>query len=334
MWSKIRFLALLVVSLATLSSTALEASAGTVPASNAGALEGTKTAPRSSRAPAPTTSAPAAIDDESLEESPVRWPFPRLVSVNFGSALVPVRQPLEFVFDRPPGGGLFETSLQITPSAQGEISWPNRHTLRFQPGELLFGTNYEVLLLTRSQNRIARVDKVGFTFTTEPAPAPGAGFPYTLTFDDCGSPGQVAAILDALSRRGLHAIFFPTGQCRDQNPGLVPTLIARGHRVGNHSYSHPQLTKLSNAAISAQISAGVASDSHWFRPPYGDWDGPRGRVARIAESQGYQVLMWDVDTRDWAGTSAAAMVQMIHARGGIVLMHMHGAHTVEAILSL
>jgi hypothetical protein len=45
-------------------------------------------------------------------------------------------------------------------------------------------------------------------------------------------------------------------------------------------------------------------------------------------------MIWDVDTRDWAGTSAADMVTAIHARGGVVLMHMHGVHTTEAILSV
>ena len=71
-----------------------------------------------------------------------------------------------------------------------------------------------------------------------------------------------------------------------------------------------------------------------FRPPYGAWDGPNGRIAKIAERQGYKVLLWDVDTRDWAGASAATIVGGIHARGGVVLMHMMGAHTAEAILAL
>ena len=242
---------------------------------------------------------------------------------------------LDFVFDRPIGTTAAETSIQITPSTSGEISWPNRHTLRFQPRELLFNTRYDVVVVVHSHYLAGREDQVSnLAFTSEPAAEPGAGFPYTLTFDDCGTPDQIAPILDALSSRGLHAIFFPTGVCRDQNPGLVGTLIARGHRVGNHTYSHPQLTKLSNSAIAQEIGGGVSTETRLFRPPYGDWDGPSGRVARIAASQGYQVMMWDVDTRDWAGTSSAAMVRMIRTRGGIVLMHMHGAHTVEAIRSL
>jgi peptidoglycan/xylan/chitin deacetylase (PgdA/CDA1 family) len=59
-----------------------------------------------------------------------------------------------------------------------------------------------------------------------------------------------------------------------------------------------------------------------------------GRVAAAAASLGYRIQLWDVDTRDWAGTPADVMVAMIRARGGVVLMHMHGAHTVEAIRTL
>ena len=72
----------------------------------------------------------------------------------------------------------------------------------------------------------------------------------------------------------------------------------------------------------------------YFRPPYGAWDGPRGRVARIAAEFGLSVLMWDVDTRDWAGAEAAAMASIVRARGGVILFHLHGAHTVEALEAL
>ena len=327
MWTGIRLTTLLAVMLVTLSTTVVTPSAAaprlpvastsmTVPVGGAGPL----TALRGTRGP----------DMDAY----ARWPFPRLKTVNFDHGLVPVHGALDFVFDRPIGETVAETSVQITPTTKGVISWPDRRTLRFQPQELLFNTRYEVSLVLHSQHRIEREDQVNLVLTTEQASEPGTGYPYTLTFDDCGTPGQVAAILDALSRSNQRAIFFPTGICRDQNPGLVATLIARGHRVGNHTYSHPQLTKLSNSAIAQEISGGVSTETRLFRPPYGDWDGPYGRVARIAAAQGYQVLMWDVDTRDWAGTSGAAMDRMIHARGGIVLMHMHGAHTVEAIVGL
>jgi len=110
--------------------------------------------------------------------------------------------------------------------------------------------------------------------------------------------------------------------------------VAGGHLACNHTYSHPVLTHLSDVAVAAEIGRGVSAGCSLFRPPYGAWDGPRGRIAAIAARQGYQVLLWDVDTRDWAGSGVAAMVAGIRARGGVVLMHMFAAHTVQVILAL
>jgi len=88
---------------------------------------------------------------------------------------------------------------------------------------------------------------------------------------------------------------------------------------------------LSNAGVAAEIAGGVHAGCDLFRPPYGDWDGPGGRIAAIAAQFGYRVQMWDVDPRDWAGTPAATIVAMIRARGGVVILHLQGAHTAEAV---
>lgn len=156
----------------------------------------------------------------------------------------------------------------------------------------------------------------------------------TLTFDDCGAPQEMQDILDSLSASGRQAIFFVTGQCRDHYPWLVKRLTDAGQMVCNHTYSHPDLRRLSDAAIAWEISAGVQTGCPYFRPPYGAWDGPRGRIATIAARFGLSIMLWDVDSRDWAGASAPAMVGAVQRRGGIVLFHLHGANTVDAIRML
>ena len=156
----------------------------------------------------------------------------------------------------------------------------------------------------------------------------------TLTFDDCGPPEEMQQIVDSLTASGRQGIFFVTGQCRDHYPWLVKTLTDSGQTVCNHTYSHPDLRRLSDAAIAAEIANGVQTGCPYFRPPYGAWDGPRGRIAAIAARYGLTVMLWDVDSRDWAGASAPAMVSAIQRRGGIVLFHLHGAHTVDAIRML
>lgn len=153
----------------------------------------------------------------------------------------------------------------------------------------------------------------------------------TLTFDDCGSADQMEAIfsaLDAVQRKG---IFFITGQCRDHYPWLVDALLGGGHQVCNHTYSHQNLTKLGDTAIRAQIGGGVWAGCPFFRPPYGAWD---GRVAQVVREYGLTMMLWDVDSRDWAGASAEGMAAMAAARGGVILFHLHGFATADAIRQL
>jgi hypothetical protein len=156
----------------------------------------------------------------------------------------------------------------------------------------------------------------------------------TLTFDDCGDPANMGALVDVLERNHRQALFFVTGQCRDRYPWLVTQLKAAGHQVCNHTYSHPDLRRLGDAAIRAEIRGGVMAGCPYFRPPYGSWDGPRGRIARIAAEFGLSVMLWDVDTRDWADADPDAMVATIRARGGVVLFHLHGRGTVKALSAL
>lgn len=243
---------------------------------------------------------------------------------------VPLTGPVRLRFTRPMNPEVGYWAFRLTPAVQGSVEWEDAQTLVFRPEGLLPGTSYRVDVLASSLDGILLKDPPPLSFTT--LVPPQVAVPFTLTFDDCGSPAQVGAILDALHDRGLHAIFFPTGACRDANPWLVPTLVARGHRVCNHTYSHPYLTRLSDAAVRREIALGVSEGGcDLLRPPYGDVN---PRVAQIAASLGYRIQLWDVDTRDWAGTPASDMIQMIRARGGVVIMHMHGAHTAEAIRGL
>jgi peptidoglycan/xylan/chitin deacetylase (PgdA/CDA1 family) len=224
-------------------------------------------------------------------------------------------------------------SFRIEPAIDGALEWPDDRTLVFRPSApLAYQSTYRVTVggFPVGGGNLSALGS--FTFATIWRP-PAVAYPFVLTFDDCGTSEAIQAILSALADRSLHAIFFPTGLCRDQLPWLVPALLAGGHRVCNHTYSHPDLSKMSSGAIRSEIERGVSIGCDLFRPPYGAMD-RSGRVAGAAASLGYRLQLWDVDTRDWAGTPAEVMVAMIRARGGVVLMHMHGAHTVEAIRTL
>ena len=155
--------------------------------------------------------------------------------------------------------------------------------------------------------------------------------PFVLSFDDCGPEAQVRAIIAVAQSKHLNAVFFPTGQCRDLNPWLVPLIQKSGFLACNHTYSHPDLRTISDADVRFQIANGVNTGCHYLRPPFGGQD---ARIGRIANSMGYTLYDWDMDSGDWTGASASLMVARIRSSHGIVLMHMHGTHTLEALEQL
>ena len=217
-----------------------------------------------------------------------------------------------------------EQALQIEPAVSGGLDWIDGHTLRFRPERLAFGTTYRVRV-AGFPGLPETAGRWNWTFTTIRTT--------TFTFDDCPtSPAAAQDLLAFMRQHHIRALTFPTGLCNRQYPWLVPALLADGHQVCNHTFSHPDLPKLSDPQISAEIAGGVHAGCNLLRPPYGDWDGPGGRVERAAAQQGYRLQFWDVDTLDWTGLGGQAIVSRIYdGGGGVVLMHFQGRHTLEAL---
>ncbi|MEU3887971.1 polysaccharide deacetylase family protein [Streptomyces sp. NPDC029041] len=157
-----------------------------------------------------------------------------------------------------------------------------------------------------------------------------------LTFDD-GPAGNTTKLLDALRRNGLRATMFNVGQSAAANPSLVRAQVAAGMWVGNHSYTHPHLTRLSQAQIDSEISrtqqavanAGGGTPK-LFRPPFGETN---ATVKSVAARYGLTEIIWHVDSQDWNGASTDAIVQSAArlTNGQIILMHDGPANTVAAI---
>ncbi|MDX3547859.1 polysaccharide deacetylase family protein [Streptomyces europaeiscabiei] len=157
-----------------------------------------------------------------------------------------------------------------------------------------------------------------------------------LTFDD-GPSGNTSALLGALQRNGLRATMFNQGQYAAANPALVRAQVAAGMWVANHSYTHPHLTRLSQAQIDSEISrtqqaiAGAGGGTpKLFRPPYGETN---GTVRSVAARYGLTEIIWNVDSQDWNGASADAIVQAAArlTNGQVILMHDWSANTLAAI---
>ncbi|WP_324642100.1 polysaccharide deacetylase family protein [Pseudarthrobacter sp. LT1] len=161
---------------------------------------------------------------------------------------------------------------------------------------------------------------------------PGAGRVVALTFDAGANAAGLPKILSALAARGVAGTFFLTGNWAANNPPAVAQIVAAGHRVANHSMTHPGFTGLSDDLITQQVRgaeqtilAAGADPRPLFRFPYGERD---TRTIAAVNALGYVAVRWTVDTLGWKGTSGGASIQSVADRvlaglqpGEIVLMH-------------
>ncbi|WP_206059898.1 polysaccharide deacetylase family protein, partial [Kocuria tytonicola] len=154
-----------------------------------------------------------------------------------------------------------------------------------------------------------------------------------LTFDD--GPGPfTSAILDALEKAKARASFFMIGSAITTDPGIVRRMAAAGMGVGNHTWSHPQVTALTpdqvTGEITRQSSAVAAATGHEpfaVRPPY-------GAFTRSTPHAGLPFVLWDVDTEDWKNLDPTRTTQRALSGahpGAIVLMHDIHPSTAKAL---
>lgn len=165
-----------------------------------------------------------------------------------------------------------------------------------------------------------------------------------LTFDDGPDDTYTEQIMDILDEKNVKATFFFLGCNTENYPDVARKVAEHGHEIGNHSYSHPDFTKLSvDSAYDDQIlktekifEKVMGINSVVFRPPYGSITSSEKSYFK---DHGYDVILWDVDTLDWDKrvntTSHISSCVLNETRDGyIVLMHSGGgdrSHTVEAL---
>jgi peptidoglycan/xylan/chitin deacetylase (PgdA/CDA1 family) len=157
-----------------------------------------------------------------------------------------------------------------------------------------------------------------------------------FTFDDCEArPGQgtTANYIKVLTTHHVsRAIFFLTGNCYAGRPDIVRMVRDAGYTIGNHTWTHADLTRLTVAAIDAQIEGGPASTV--FRPPYG----ARNAVvdARVAAHH-LQIVMWSASGGDSGGGVARTCDRILEdlrntiKPGSIVLLHLFNPHSPAAL---
>lgn len=153
-----------------------------------------------------------------------------------------------------------------------------------------------------------------------------------LTFDDGPGPATLP-ILSVLEQTGSTATFFQLGINARGQQAAQAAIRAQGSNIGNHSYSHPDLTKLTSADVEAQIADGVPGAC--FRPPYG---ATNPTVRRAIRAAGARQVLWTVDTLDWTRPGVSSLRRIgsspaVHG-GSIILMHDGGGDRRQTVAAL
>jgi peptidoglycan-N-acetylglucosamine deacetylase len=166
--------------------------------------------------------------------------------------------------------------------------------------------------------------------------------PYiAMTFDDGPSATLTPKLLDLLAAHHIKATFFVIGENVAEHPEIVARAAREGHEIANHSWSHPNLAKLSDESVRRQlwrtddaIKNATGKRPALLRPPYGSVTEREKRW--IHDEFGYQIVLWDVDPYDWKRPGPAVVRHRILQEtrpGSIVLSHDIHPGTIEAMPS-
>lgn len=159
-----------------------------------------------------------------------------------------------------------------------------------------------------------------------------------LTFDDGPHPCYTEQLLKGLRERGAKATFFITGQNVETYPEIVKEIHDDGHLIGNHTYSHTQLTAQNEEVFKQElmktneaIREVTGEDTIYVRPPYGSWD------KKLETELNMFPVLWTIDPLDWCSSDVSGIVNDVCAKAGendIILMHDQYKTTVTAALKI
>lgn len=157
-----------------------------------------------------------------------------------------------------------------------------------------------------------------------------------LTFDDGPHPLYTEELLDGLKERNVVATFFVTGEHANLHPDIIKRMYDEGHLIGNHTYTHIQLTKSNREKFKQELiktnevlQSITGEEVQYVRPPYGTWD------KKLENELNMFPVLWNIDPLDWCTSSATRVAQTVLnnvKEDGIILMHDYYETSVEAAL--
>ena len=159
-----------------------------------------------------------------------------------------------------------------------------------------------------------------------------------LTLDDGPSTAWTPTLLDGLKERGVKATFFLIGENADKNPEIVKRMAEEGHLIGNHTYHHVELTKVSEnearlelADTSAVIVRITGKEPEYMRPPFGAWQ------RKLEQEIQMLPVLWTIDPLDWTTENQDEIVNKVVTEAeenDIILLHDCYKSSIEAGLRI
>jgi len=180
-----------------------------------------------------------------------------------------------------------------------------------------------------------------------------------ISFDDGPDPKWTPKILDILRNKGVKGTFMLIGAEAQQNIGLMKRVVREGHEIGNHTYTHPDISEISNRQLDLEIklterlfASKLGIQPLYFRPPYDideepDTDDEAAPVERI-QHDGFTIIGSKMDTNDWNETPRKTPQEITQSildqlqtmqvkpqfRGSIILMHDGGGNRAATVAAL
>lgn len=157
-----------------------------------------------------------------------------------------------------------------------------------------------------------------------------------ITFDDGPHSCYTQELLDGLKKRNVHATFFVTGEHASIHEDIIRRMHLEGHLIGNHTYSHMQLTESNYSEYKQEliktnevIENIIGKSVEYVRPPYGEWN------ENLEKEVNMFPVFWNVDPLDWCNENAVQVARNVLDKvedGSIILMHDYYESSVEAAL--
>ena len=196
------------------------------------------------------------------------------------------------------------------------------------------------VMLTISINGVASA-QVFFGYSTKKVPVYCVDTPnkqVAISFDAAWGSDKTQGIMETLKEFNSGGTFFLVKFWVDKNAELTKAISEAGFEIGNHSSTHPDLTKVSAEKLKSELSECselikqiTGKSVNLFRAPYGAYN---NAVLDTAESLGMQTIQWDVDSLDWKGLSAEDITMRILnnvKNGSIILCHNNSDHILDAL---